>query len=245
MKHIKTVYSKGKAYAYFNTGERKASGEAVYAALPQVGTAEFDRRYAELLAERAWREAAPATIGHLLDAYQASEAFKRLSSASQTQYALALRPLGLHASGKQVDALTAEHCAEIAQHHGTQGTRTAFLKAVTRLYNWARRERFSKLPESPAEGLVVKRERVLEWIYIIGSGPNDPLKIGRARNIAQRLHNIQSGNPLPLRLLASFLSDNPSVAERNLHHKFHAHRLQGEWFSPAPEIFVEIERLQS
>ncbi len=55
------------------------------------------------------------------------------------------------------------------------------------------------------------------------------VKIGRARDVAARLAQLQTGSSSPLRLVA-VLDDVPESLERRLHQFFAADRLHGEWF---------------
>ncbi len=54
------------------------------------------------------------------------------------------------------------------------------------------------------------------------------VKIGKATNIAKRMRELQTGNPLKLRLIA-ILSDDMED-ERKFHDRFKAYRISGEWF---------------
>ncbi|MEU9438370.1 GIY-YIG nuclease family protein [Streptomyces sp. NPDC048252] len=75
---------------------------------------------------------------------------------------------------------------------------------------------------------MIKTERV----YLIGS-PSSPLvKIGWTDNPKRRLRNLQTGSPVPLRLLALFEGGNTVEAE--LHRRFADKRRHGEWFDLGP-----------
>lgn len=85
--------------------------------------------------------------------------------------------------------------------------------------------------------------RVLETqgcVYFIGCATG-PIKIGHGRNVEYRLSNLQMGNPNQLTLLTWFPCDNAAQLEAELHERFAAHRLRGEWFAPAPEL-LELVR---
>jgi hypothetical protein len=72
------------------------------------------------------------------------------------------------------------------------------------------------------------------YLYAIQQGDDGPIKIGRATDPAQRLATLQQGSAVELRGIAAW----PALAleEAQLHEEFAAHRLRGEWFSPAPEL---------
>jgi hypothetical protein len=78
-------------------------------------------------------------------------------------------------------------------------------------------------------------------IYFIG-GDAGHIKIGVSANPESRLAAIQTGSPIPLRILATVLGGYD--AERAYHARFAAHRAQGEWFERHPEVLAEIDRLQ-
>ncbi len=70
-----------------------------------------------------------------------------------------------------------------------------------------------------------------------------PIKIGVSSDPAQRLKGLQTSHPVKLSLLAVVHGAGPLEGE--YHRKFDEHRLEGEWFSPAPDILAEIARLNS
>lgn len=78
-------------------------------------------------------------------------------------------------------------------------------------------------------------------IYFIG-GDVGHIKIGVSRSPHSRLAGIQTGSPIPLRILATVTGGFDE--ERAYHARFAAHRVQGEWFERHPDILAEIERLQ-
>lgn len=64
------------------------------------------------------------------------------------------------------------------------------------------------------------------YIYFITDG--DAIKIGFAKNPAQRLIDLQISHYFELHLLASFAAD--FSMERRLHSQFKAIHIRGEWF---------------
>ncbi|HXI11334.1 MAG TPA: GIY-YIG nuclease family protein [Thermoanaerobaculia bacterium] len=79
------------------------------------------------------------------------------------------------------------------------------------------------------------------YLYVIQSGAF--VKIGRARDIASRLQNLQIGSPEPLRLLA--VAPTHWTLEDVAHRAFAEAREQGEWFRLTPEIAGFIKHLRS
>lgn len=78
----------------------------------------------------------------------------------------------------------------------------------------------------------------LETVYFIRDR-RGPVKIGRTSsgNASARLEQLQTGNPYPLELLAT----TRKHAEGELHARFAATRLLGEWFEPTPDLLALIQ----
>ncbi len=65
------------------------------------------------------------------------------------------------------------------------------------------------------------------------------IKIGWSGQVATRLAQLQTGNPDPVRLLATMPGGR--ALERRLHERFADARLAGEWFAATPELMAYIE----
>jgi hypothetical protein len=65
-------------------------------------------------------------------------------------------------------------------------------------------------------------------VYFIQSN-NGPVKIGVAHDVEARAASLQTGNPYPLKVLA-VIKQGGRTLERELHKRFAADRLGGEWF---------------
>lgn len=78
-------------------------------------------------------------------------------------------------------------------------------------------------------------------VYFVG-GDIGAIKIGISIDLPKRLASLNSHSPIPLKALATVRGGRKE--EKAYHRRFAAHRLHGEWFSPAPEILAEIERLK-
>jgi hypothetical protein len=72
-------------------------------------------------------------------------------------------------------------------------------------------------------------------VYFIRAGENGPIKIGFTNSIQSRLSKIATDCPPPVELIG-FIERAPIEAERALHRRFAAHRIDREWFKPAPEL---------
>ena len=74
------------------------------------------------------------------------------------------------------------------------------------------------------------------YVYFIqeGKGNHGHIKIGKSRNVNERLKSLQTGNPRKLTLMASIRCKTANDAyrlEKKLHKKFKSHHVRGEWFS--------------
>lgn len=83
-----------------------------------------------------------------------------------------------------------------------------------------------------------RRDRARDFVYFIQSGANGPIKIGLARDPAERLDNLQVGNPETLSLVATL--EGSFAVESFLHALFRRHLIRGEWYRPAPELLTFI-----
>ena len=74
-------------------------------------------------------------------------------------------------------------------------------------------------------------------IYFIGPSLRGMIKIGTSNNPARRLGELQEGNPLQLRLLASMpICAERGFTEKAVHALFAEHRANGEWFQSCFEL---------
>jgi hypothetical protein len=64
-------------------------------------------------------------------------------------------------------------------------------------------------------------------VYVV-VGKTNELKIGHSRNVARRLKEFSTGQSLPLRIIAAIPGGHD--LERELHTRYAARRLSGEWF---------------
>lgn len=65
-------------------------------------------------------------------------------------------------------------------------------------------------------------------IYFLQTGDGRAVKIGLTENVQTRQRDLQSANPYPLVLLATM--PGGLTKERELHRRFQAGRITGEWF---------------
>lgn len=72
------------------------------------------------------------------------------------------------------------------------------------------------------------------FVYFVQVGLSGPIKIGTAQNVKQRITQLQTANPNPLRLLAVVRGGPP--LEIDLHERLKEHRQLREWFTPNASV---------
>jgi hypothetical protein len=85
-----------------------------------------------------------------------------------------------------------------------------------------------------------------DHLYVIGAG-DSIVKIGRSMSPPARLRNIQTGNPMKLRIL--HVVPGAGHLEDDVHQEFSVRHLGGEWFNfgesdPVAEVCKAIEKVQ-
>ena len=71
------------------------------------------------------------------------------------------------------------------------------------------------------------------YLYLIRCGSRGPIKIGVAKNVENRMADLQIGNPYKLDLLAKIQCGSKAKAydlENRLHRVYARKRIRGEWF---------------
>jgi hypothetical protein len=81
------------------------------------------------------------------------------------------------------------------------------------------------------------------YIYFIAADEHDVVKIGVANDIGERLSTLQTGSPVPLRVLAH-LAGVPHSLERWLHSQLTPHWSHGEWFKQTSQLKQIIRELR-
>jgi hypothetical protein len=82
------------------------------------------------------------------------------------------------------------------------------------------------------------------FVYFVQSADGvGPIKIGFAQDVDRRLAAIQTGSPVPLRVIAFFAARRTDGTA--LHQMFREHRLHGEWFIPVPELVAIVDQHRS
>ncbi|MEM8504947.1 MAG: GIY-YIG nuclease family protein [Cyanobacteria bacterium P01_D01_bin.1] len=84
------------------------------------------------------------------------------------------------------------------------------------------------------------------FIYFIFNEDSNAIKIGRAKNVAKRLRTLQTSSPAELRLLKTISVEGIAAAqslELELHERFKALRLNGEWFKVDASLKAYVDQL--
>jgi hypothetical protein len=69
---------------------------------------------------------------------------------------------------------------------------------------------------------------------IFADNTGGPVKIGLTHSLRGRFSSLRCGSPLPLRCLK--VTPGDFMLETEMHQRFKALRLHGEWFQPAAEL---------
>jgi hypothetical protein len=77
----------------------------------------------------------------------------------------------------------------------------------------------------------------LGYVYFIKS--NDRVKIGKSKDVHERMIQLKTSNPYKLELIG--VIEGYGEKENELHEKFKKYRLHGEWFSLSKEILDFVQ----
>lgn len=92
---------------------------------------------------------------------------------------------------------------------------------------------FMNMPEVQEE--LKQVENNSEFVYFIKNTETNRFKIGRTKNVEERLCQLQTGNDCPLVLYKIIPSENSAELETSLHNKFADYHIRGEWFAISEE----------
>ena len=136
-KYVRCVTAKGKKYYYFNTGKR-VEGKRVYASLPSPRSAEFGGRYAALLGHRnRGHRSELVRVPKLIDLYQRSREYAKLSDASKKLYDIYLGKLGKLLPTAPVGEIVKGDMRKLFDSMGDKpSAANAFLSASGTLFSW-------------------------------------------------------------------------------------------------------------
>lgn len=79
------------------------------------------------------------------------------------------------------------------------------------------------------------------YVYLIQA--NNLFKIGKTKNVKQRLSNLQTSNPVKLNLIGVIETDNCSLLESFFHQHCSKYRTTGEWFNIPEDEIADIAKM--
>jgi DNA-binding Xre family transcriptional regulator len=82
---------------------------------------------------------------------------------------------------------------------------------------------------------VIAAEGSVLAVYFVQAGHGGPIKIGLAKDVGCRVANMQTGNPKKLRVIGTIPAASEHI-EAELHRRFQAGCVGGEWFAPSAEL---------
>jgi hypothetical protein len=81
------------------------------------------------------------------------------------------------------------------------------------------------------------------FVYVLYAEGTSWIKIGYAVDVDERIRQLQTGCPPPLRLLFATPAKNAPALEQLLHDHFAPYHLHGEWFTLPPDIPTVLDLL--
>lgn len=91
-----------------------------------------------------------------------------------------------------------------------------------------------------AEAPVPPKQPTGGFVYFVHQG--DHVKIGKTKDVAQRMSELQTAHALPIRLVAWIYTLHPGRIEAELLNEYAASRARGEWFNLTDDIVNLIRR---
>lgn len=141
--HVKRVRSKGRDYYYFDTGTKSATGKPVYKRLPDIKAPNFGDVYAAMKAGVTRRaDVSPIlTVGKLIQFYERSPEFARLSDGTQRTYGYALRKIDAQMpAAPAADVEPRDFAILMAKLGNAPGSANLTRKVMGALYRWAKQK---------------------------------------------------------------------------------------------------------
>lgn len=143
LKHVKFTRSKGKLYAYFNTG-RKLNGKPVYLPLPQWGTTGFFDSYASYLGGRTKREQHVLTVKNLADRYMVSDDFKGRAAGTQKVYRVTINKILTEFADFPLDDVTRKRVYAMLDEIPGAASRNLYVAVLGVLFRYARQRELTE-----------------------------------------------------------------------------------------------------
>lgn len=138
--HVKFVKARTRYYAYFDTGAKKA-GKPIYTKMPDPASVCFYDSYAALMAVRTKRAGPTYTVADLVDDYESSETFRKLSAGTQKTYKKYTHRIAKAFKAFSPDGVTRKHVRAYADKEfpDTPGAYNLFVSVVGAVYKWGRK----------------------------------------------------------------------------------------------------------
>lgn len=139
LKHIKTVWRRGKPYYYFNTGQKR-NGKPVYIRLPDINADNFGNAYSAAKASRTKRANTPVMVKvpELVRMFRNSPDYTAHSRSTQETYGIYLKRFAdLCAGAPAHDIKRGDIFRMLDKMAHTPAAADMLLLAVRQLYRWA------------------------------------------------------------------------------------------------------------
>lgn len=157
LEHVKWVRSKGREYAYFNTGQREA-GKPVYVRLPDFASPSFWGSYAAMKGARERRASPTYTVAAMARDFEYSPTFKALSANTQLAYSQTLRRIAALLGKFPVDALERKQIKTVLEKEVPgAASHNLFLAVTGALYKWGR-ETVERTAAEPTKGIARRKD---------------------------------------------------------------------------------------
>lgn len=138
LQHVRFVKSKGKLYAYFNTGKKNSRGKPIRARLPDLTDPSFWHTYAGHMKGRANNDTG-YTIKKLVNDYQDSREYADKSRETHRTYSKYLHRIVRELGDFPIDELQRADVRLILKPmQETPGAHNLMLSVLGAIYRWAR-----------------------------------------------------------------------------------------------------------
>jgi integrase len=153
VKVVKTARGQ-KTYLYFDTGQKKPDGKALYAPLPALTDPSFGNVYASLKAGRTRRKnvAGVLTIKGLFDIWQKSPEFKNLAESTQdlyVRYVGEVVDLLMPAAAYAIEARDIQLIRD--QNADRPGAATMMVAGTSSMFEWGSAPKRGYAPNNPCK----------------------------------------------------------------------------------------------
>lgn len=171
--HVRYVRTRGKLYAYFNTGRKNRKGRPEYAPMPDPASASFYQSYAAFKAARESRGKPADTFEKLADDYQGSAEFASKAEGTRKGYRSILLQAVQLLGEFPVDAIDRAMIQMILDKREWGGAKqNLFVASIGAVYKWGRGR--NRTENNPTKGIsVAETGEHIAW-------PEDALERGLA-----------------------------------------------------------------